>query len=176
MKLYRYSPIDSPGKLAEAMRHIHAECHRLCRRTFREDLMIAGNIAVFCHYEAEYEYLAQLRREICHEDSPAYGKYYRLREPLAMIANENAPATEYTHLYIRKPDPYRHHVGDVDFRLSTQRYDALKSELFAGKKIAGVRVFDGADMLELHDPESDVLAYVMDEGRIDPALKSQANI
>jgi hypothetical protein len=72
------------------------------------------------------------------------------------------PETTYTHLYIRRPDPYRHHVGDVDFYLDQQQYDELKKSLIGGKQIKGARVFprNDLDMIELYDPDVDVLGYV----------------
>ncbi len=67
-----------------------------------------------------------------------------------------------THLYIRRPDPYRHHIGDVDFYLEEFEYKKLKKDMLNGKKIKGARLFErpDLDMIELHDPNVDALAYV----------------
>jgi catechol 2,3-dioxygenase-like lactoylglutathione lyase family enzyme len=65
-------------------------------------------------------------------------------------------------LYIRKPDPYRHHVGDVDFYLPPEEYTRLKQEMQAGRVVPGARIFDrpDLDMIELYDPDVDALGYV----------------
>lgn len=73
------------------------------------------------------------------------------------------PETLYTHLYIRKPDPYRHHVGDIDLFLEQDEYKAFKEDIQSGKiNIDGVRVFPRTDldMIELFHPDSDVLIYI----------------
>ncbi len=55
-----------------------------------------------------------------------------------------------------------HHVGDVDFYLEPEQYDELKQSLLSGKQIKGARVFprNDLDMVELYDPNIDVLSYV----------------
>src|SRR3989338_7224723 len=82
-----------------------------------------------------------------------FGKY---------LEKDGIPETTYTHLYIRRPDPYRHHVGDVDFYLEAKEYEELKKSLLSGEKLQDARVFErpDLDMIELYNPDSDVLAYV----------------
>jgi hypothetical protein len=65
-------------------------------------------------------------------------------------------------LYIRKPDPYRHHVGDIDFYLPENEYEGLKQSLVAGTVLNGARMFErpDLDMIELYNPDIDALAYV----------------
>ena len=65
-------------------------------------------------------------------------------------------------MYIRKPDPYRSHVGDIDFILEEPTYSELKESLIKGAKIKGARVFErpDLDMIELYDPDVDALGYV----------------
>lgn len=72
------------------------------------------------------------------------------------------PETTYTYLYIRRPDPYRLHVGDVDFYLEESEYTKLKSKMLNGKKVNGARGFErpDLDMIELYDPDLDALGYV----------------
>lgn len=162
MKLYRFSPIKDEDTLRKAIKHIHCESYKLCKQTFGEYLPNSGNVGVFCHYDDEYEYLTSLRKELT-EDSENYNqKYFKLHEPIIISAQDDVPETVYELLYIRQPDPYRHHVGDIDFYLPTDEYTKLKSELEVGKIIPGTRVFPSPrlDMIELHSPDSDVLAYV----------------
>ena len=150
----------------EAIKHIHFEAHKLCKQSFGYYLPNnAGNIGVFCHYEDEYEGLISIRKELTETSDNPNQKYFTLLKPIVIPAQDEIPETTYTHLYIRRPDPYRHHVGDVDFYLELGKYKELKDELIAGKKMKGARVFDRPelDMIELYDPDVDVLAYVSTE-------------
>lgn len=162
MQLYRFSPIRSKEQLFEAISHIHFECHRLCLQSFGIYLPNAGNMGVFCHYDDEYEFLVGVRKELTEPSDNPSQKYFRLHKPLTIPAKDDIPETTYTHLYIRKPDPYRHHVGDVDFYVEPEQYRRLKQSLLAGEKIKGARVFErpDLDMIELYDPDIDVLGYL----------------
>jgi hypothetical protein len=161
-KPYRFSPIKNKEELLEAIKHVHFECHKLCQQSFGKFLPIAGNMGVFCHYDYEYELLTNIRKELTESSDNLNQKYFRLHEPIVIATRGDIPETTYTYLYIRKPDPYRYQVGDVDFCLEPEKYAEIKKSLLAGKKIKGARVFDRADlnMIELYDPDVDALAYV----------------
>lgn len=165
MKLYRFSPIKSKEKLLEVIKHIHFECYKLCKQSLGHYLPNAGNVGVFCHYDDEYEYLTGLRKEMTEASDNVSQKYFRLHEPIVIPAQGDIPETTYSHLYIRKPDPYRSHVGDVDFYLEPEDYNQLKQEMLNGKVVKGARVFDrpDLDMIELYDPDVDALGYVSTE-------------
>jgi len=162
MKLYRFSPIKNKSELWEAIKHIHFECHKLCKQSFGHYLPNAGNMGIFCHYDDEYERLIEIRKELTEQSDNSNQKYFQLYEPIIIPTRKDVPETTYTYLYIRKPDPYRHHVGDVDFYLEPEKYMELKQSLLAGKKINGARVFERTDldMVELYNPDIDALAYV----------------
>jgi hypothetical protein len=162
MKLYRFSPIKNEDELMSAIKHIHFECYKLCKDSFNKYLPNSGNIGVFCHYQDEYEYLTGVRKELTEETDNVDQKYFRLHKPIVIDAEGDVPETIYTHLYIRKPDPYRHHVGDVDFYLEPLEYTELKNEMLNGKIVPGARIFDrpDLDMIELYNPDSDALGYV----------------
>jgi hypothetical protein len=162
MKLYRFSPIKTQDELLEAIKHIHFECYKLCKQSFGYYLPNAGNMGVFCHYDEEYDDLIKIRKELTENTDNLNQKYFRLHKPIVIPAQDDIPETTYTYLYIRKPDPYRHHVGDVDFYLELEKYQELKNSLIAGKRVKGARIFDRADldMIELYDPDVDALAYV----------------
>lgn len=84
-----------------------------------------------------------------------------MHKPIVVQANGDIPDTTYTYLYIRHPDPYRSHVGDVDFVLDPREYEKLRQALLSGKKMKGARVYGGdLDMIELYDPDVDALGYV----------------
>lgn len=165
MKLYRFSPIQNKEELFEAIQYVHFVCHKLCKQSFGEYLPNAGNMGIFCHYDDEYERLIALRKEMTEESDNINQKYFRLHEPITIPADGDVPETTYTYLYIRKPDPYRHHVGDVDFHLEPGEYAALKQSLRGGKQIKGARIFprQDLDMVELFDPDVDACAYVSTE-------------
>lgn len=162
MKLYRFSPIKNQKELFDAIKHIHFECHKLCKESFNRYLSNAGNIGVFCHYEKEYENLIKLRKKLTESSNNPDQKYFRLHKPIAISAKGDIPETTYIYLYIRRPDPYRHQVGDLDFYLGPEKYHKIKKSLLTGKKINGARVFErpDLDMIELYNPDVDALAYV----------------
>lgn len=165
MKLYRFSPIKNKEELYEAIKHTHFECYKLCKQSFGYYLPNAGNIGIFCHYEDEYQYLTNLRKELTEASDNVNQKYFRLHKSIMIELGGDVPETTYTYLYIRKPDPYRFHVGDVDFYLEQETYIKLKNEMLTGKVVKGARVFDrpDLDMIELFDPDSDTLGYVSTE-------------
>lgn len=162
MKLYRFSPIKDQAQLMAAIEHIHFACYELCKQSFGEYLPNAGNMGVFCHYEDEYEQLFAIRKELTEPSDDPNQKYFKLHSPIIIAAKKDVPETTYTHLYIRKPDPYRHHVGDVDFYLEPEQYTQLKQSLLNGKIVPCARVFprNDLDMIELYNPDVDALGYV----------------
>jgi len=162
MKLYRFSPIKNKSELFKAIKHIHFECYKLCKQSFGKYLLNAGNMGVFCHYNDEYERLIEIRKELTEPSDNPNQKYFQLYKPIVVPIGEDVPETTYTYLYVRRPDPYRHHVGDVDFYLDPKKYTELKQLLSTGKKMRGARVFERTDydMVELFDPDADTLAYV----------------
>ncbi len=88
-------------------------------------------------------------------------KYFRLHAPIVIPAVDDIPETTYTHLYIRKPDIYRAQVGDIDFVMEPERYEATKKRLQDGEVIPGGRIFPRGDldMIELYNSDVDALGY-----------------
>lgn len=162
MKLYRFSPIENKEQLLEAIKYVHGACYKLVKQSLGEYSSNYGNVGIFCHYEDEYELLTRIRQELTRPSDNLNQKYFQLQVPITVAAQGDVPETKYTHLYIRKPDPYRLHVGDVDFYLEPERYAELKESLLRGKSIKGTRIFERSDldMIELYDPDIDALAYV----------------
>ena len=159
---YRFSPITTEEDLLEVIEHIHFSCYQLCKQSFGYYLSNAGNMGVFCHYDSEFEILKKIRNEMTESSDNPDLKYFTLLKPITIPAKGDVPETTYTHLYIRKPDPYRCQTGDIDFYLKQLDYDKLKSEMLSGKIIPGARVFErpDLDMIELYDPDIDALGYV----------------
>lgn len=161
-RLYRFSPIKTKEELLKAIEHIHLESFKLCKNTFGKYLPVAGNIGMFCHYDSEHEFLTGIRKEITKDSNNFNQKYFKLHKPIVIAARSDIPETTYDYLYIRKPDPYRHHVGCLDFVIAGEEYVKLKHEMLNGKVLEGARVFDrpDLDLIELYDPDVDVLGYV----------------
>ena len=161
-KLYRFSPIGNKDQLKQAIEYTHFACFKLSKLAFGEYLPVAGNTAIFCHYDDEYKLLTNIREGLTDESDTLFTKYYHLKERIIIPPKEDIPETTYTHLYIRKPDQNRSQVGDVDFLMEKDEYAELKQSLLDGKEIKGARVFERQepDMIELYDPDMDVLAYV----------------
>lgn len=161
MKSYRFSPIENKAQLQEAIEYTHHGCFELCKKIFGWYLPVAGNIGIFCHYEAEYGFLTKLLERLTEKSDNWNQKYFRLHEPIAIPAHGNIPDTIYTYLYIRKPD---HHteVGDVDFVLNGKEYSELKSNLSKGVIIRGMEILDRPelDLIRLSDPEFDVVSFI----------------
>ena len=162
MKSYSFSPIKSENELLDAITYTHFVCFELCKQTLGKYLSVAGNIGIFCHYDDEYQFLTKLLEQLIDNSDSLFKKSFRLHKPIVIPARGEVPETTYTYLYIRKPDPYRHHVGDVDFILKEDEYRELKESLQSGEAIKGARVFERSDpdMVELYDPDVDALGYV----------------
>lgn len=166
MKLYRFSPIQNEAQMMEAIKHIHAACNALCLQSMGRYLPVAGNIGVFCHYEDEYIFLKKLQAELADLSKSVYGKYFRLQKPIVIEAQGDIPKTTYSYLYIRKPDPNKYQVGDVDFYLEPDNYVQLKQSVLDGKEIKGARVLPNRpdlDLIELYDSKVDVLGFIGDK-------------
>jgi hypothetical protein len=162
VKLYRFSPIQDQAELFEAIKYIHIACHKLCKQSFNSYLPVAGNIGVFCHYPEEFDRLVKIRKSLTKPSENPAEKYFELYNPIIVQATDSIPEATYKHLYIRRSDIYRSQVGDLDFNLGEQEYEELKASLRDGKVIPGARIFpeERLDMVELFDPNVDVLAYV----------------
>lgn len=163
MTRFRFSPIQSKVQLFEAMTYIHFACHKLCKQSLGNYLPVAGNIGVFCHFDDEYEFLKKLQSELTDLSQSVYGKYFRLHDPFIIPAKDDIPKTMYSYLYIRKPDPNKDQVGDVDFYLEPEKHTALKQSLSSGKLIKGARILPNRpelDFIELYDPDVDAWGFI----------------
>jgi len=166
MKLYRFSPIQNEAQMMEAIKHIHFACHALCKQSMGKYLPVAGNIGIFCHYEDEYIFLKNLQAELTDLSKSVYGKYFLFHKPIVIPAKGDISKTIYSYLYIRKPDPNKPQVGDMDFYLEPEKYAKLKQSLIDGKIIKGARVLPNRpdlDLIELYDSEIDVLGFIGDK-------------
>lgn len=164
-KQYRYSPIKNIEDMYNAISYIHMACNELCKRNLGEYLPNLGNLVIFCHYEDEYKFLKDKLKELTLWDKNIDNKYYLLKSPISIVSNDEIPDTTIKYLYIRQPDPWRPQVGDLDVYMEPEKYHKLKEELARSESKLGIRVFprDDLDMIELYDPDVDVLAYIRPE-------------
>ena len=163
MRPYRFSPIRDEAQMMEAITHIHFACHALCKTSLRRYLPVAGNVGVFCHYDDEYAFLKKLQAELADLSKSVYGKYFLLHKPIVIPAKGDIPETTYRYLYIRKPDPNKDQVGDIDFYLEPEKYIQLKQSLIDGKAVKGAGILPNRpdlDLIELYDPDIDALGYI----------------
>lgn len=163
MKLYRFSPIGSEPELLRAIRYIHRAGHTLCREKTGKFLPVRGFIGVFCHYDREYAYLTRLCEAMTIRAGNFNNKYFLLKNPITIRKTQGIPQAVYTHLYIRKPDPYRAQVGDLDFFMEKNPYSELKRDIENRKAPGGVRMLPdhpGHELIELYHPDIDACAYI----------------
>lgn len=155
MILYRFSPVLDESELRIALKYIDEKCHELVEVILGEILPVSGNIGYFCHYADEYTSLKKIQNELCRMDNSVHGKYFELKTPI------HTDTSEYKFLYIRKPDPYRHHVGDIDFFVDADQFSSLKARV-EQEQLHGARMIVRPDleMIELFHPDYDVLAYI----------------
>lgn len=159
-----FAQITNTSQLFAAVEQIHLSCHKLCKQVLGRYLPIAGNIAIFCHYDEEFKLLTKIREELTEPSDNPNQKYYQLRKPIVILAKDDVPEATYTHLYIRKPDPAPEgrYTGDIDFVLDDAQYTKFKQSLIDGAVIKGVHIYDrpGWDMIELSDPNISTIAYI----------------
>jgi hypothetical protein len=112
----------------------------------------------------EYKLLTKLREELTKPSHDLKQKYFRLIESLIFSAEDDAPNTNYSYLYIRKPDDtsYGNYLGDVDFFTSPATYRKLKRSLKNGHINEGVRIYDrtGWDTIQITDAKINSVAYL----------------
>ena len=166
MNSFRFSPIRNKEQLLKAIEYIHSTCQSLCKELVGRYLPVAGNIGIFSHFENEFLFLRKLQEELADMNKSVYGKYFLLHSPVVIQTNGDIPGATYRYLYIRKPDPNKLQVGDLDFYLEPDKYAELKQSLIDGKVIMGARVLPNRpdlDLIELSSPDSDTLGFIGDE-------------
>lgn len=163
MKLYRFSPIKNGTQLFKCIDYLHKANYELCKKTMQSYLPVRGNIGIFAHYDDEYNLLLSLSQKLTDPTVNYNNKYFKLLKPIIIPAEGSIPPATYEFLYIRKPDPYRSQVGDIDYVISTDFYNKLKNSLTKGESHPGIRLFERSedDMIELFDPDLDVLSYLV---------------
>jgi hypothetical protein len=154
-QLYRFSPIETKERLFEVIEYLHNNCLELVEKVYGDKLPVAGNVAVFCHFDHEYSYLSDLAESLTIKSSNPNQKYFQLKEAITH------DGYKYEWLYIRKPHADSPEVGDIDFVLSHEAFLDLKSKVKSGA-IQNAKVYNPTnwDMIEISSTEYDVLPYI----------------
>lgn len=128
-------------------------------------LPVAGNAGIFCHFDKEYLLLTRIQQKLTDPTEAVYGKYFKLHEPITIAADGRIPEATYTHLYIRKPDPGKPQVGDIDFFMEPASFIKLKLSVANDGKDRGMRILDrpDLDLIELYDTNVDALGFIGDK-------------
>ena len=155
MQLYRWSPIKTKEELLSAMSYVNEASSQLF---FKITASVApiSSLTIFAHYPDEFETLKMIQAQMGRYVGEVSGPRVELHEPRR--TGENV----ITHLRIREPDPYHTHVGSNDYDISD--YMKFKEE-FLSKKPHNMRLLvrPHYELLELYDPDFDVLGYVLSE-------------
>lgn len=165
MKPHNNGDIQNEAQLLLAIEHIHLACHTLCRQSLQSYLTVAGNIGIFSHSDEEYVSLLAIQQTLTDSTKSVYGKYYKLHSPIIIKTVDDVPSATYTYLYVRKPDPNKPHIGDLDFYLEPTAYAELKQYVLGGT-VLGARTLPNRpelDLIELYDPKIDALGYIGDK-------------
>ena len=152
MKLYRFN-LTSRKNFLRAIQYVARETSRLMQRTIGRELPITY-LTIFAHRHEEYERLVAFATELGKPEETNNGLRFNLKEPIRTRSGD------LKRLRIRKPDPYRTQVGCADYDVGD--YTDFRDKHLA-KHPYNVRLIErpGYSMLEFHDPDFDVFAYVM---------------
>lgn len=155
-KFYRFSPITTTEDLNEAAWYVATMTTKLCKKITGSSFPIP-DITVFSHYPEEFEKLKKIVLTLGSFVKDNNGPFVKLRKPLQVVGSKISL------LRVRHPDPYRSQVGCNDFQVPD--YSAFKQTYLKEKYKNNVRVFQRPkyEMIELFDPNYDVLAYVLSE-------------
>jgi len=144
--------IQNQTELIEAVKYVASETSEMAQKIVGKDFPIKS-LTVFAHSNSEFELLTEILAKIGKPYNYNNGPRVELYEPIEVGKNR------ITHLRIRKPDPERPQVGCNDFETD---YETFKSE-YLSEYADNLNLIKRPEyeMIELHDKEFDVLAYVV---------------
>jgi hypothetical protein len=151
-RLYRFTP-KTEDELRRAIDYVAVKSTELVKKLTGAVYPIPY-LTIFAHYPEEYEKLRQIILKLGSEVQANNGVAVKLDNPIK-AADQYIPK-----IRIRQPDPYRYQVGCNDFKVPD--YEQFKSMLVnTGRQ--GYRISQRPDyeMIEIFDPDFDVLAYVV---------------
>ena len=172
MKLYRFSPVEDKEHVLEAIGYVIKQATKLFFNVVGEANCTIEYATLFAHYNDEYDKIVSVLKMMGELEEANNGVRVKLSEPLEFSGGSvevNGEMVNISHqikyVRVRKPDPYRMQVGCVDFE--EEDYDYFK-DLY-GMYTRNPRTIEREqyEMLEFHDPNIDVLAYM-----VSPSLNS----
>lgn len=149
------------SQLVDQVTHIYYECAQLIHTSIGYVPETAGNVAIFCQTDEEYDTFQELTIHLTKtSDNPAQ-KYFQLIEPISIKGKSEIPPTVMSWLYIRKPSKDTPEVGDIDFVLELEEYNKLKEQTGNGN-IQNGSIYKRADwdMLEFKNTKYDSIPYI----------------
>ena len=144
--------IKNQKELVEVIKYVASETSKMAEKIVGRTFPIKS-LTVFAHSQSEFELLNEILAKIGKPYNYNNGPRVELYEPIEVGENF------ITHLRIRKPDPERPQVGCNDFETD---YGDFKSE-YLSKHANNLNLIKRPEyeMIELHDKEFDILAYVV---------------
>jgi len=157
--------IQNQEELIEAVKYIASETTKMIKKIIGKSFPIKS-LTVFAHLQSEFELLTVMLAKIGKPYDYNNGPRVELYEPVEVGGNR------ITHLRIRKQDPERPQVGCNDFETD---YKSFKSD-YLSKYADNLNLIKRPEyeMIELHDKEFDVLAYVVSDYSADAGIKSRS--
>lgn len=140
---------------------MYYECAQLIYDSIGYIPETAGNVAIFCQTDEEYDSLQEMAAHLVRTSNNPAQKYFQLIEPISIESKGKIPSTVLLWLYIRKPSKDTPEAGDIDFVLEREEYDKLKEQTDSGN-IRNGSIYDraGWDMLEFKSSNCDYLPYI----------------
>jgi len=146
--------IQNQKELIEAVKYVVLETSKMAEKLVNKTFPIKY-LTIFAHSQPEFKLLTGILARIGRPYNYNNGPRVELYEPIEIEENR------IIHLRIRKPDPKRPQIGCSDFETD---YEAFKSE-YLSKHADNLSLIKRPeyDMIEFHDKEFDVLAYVVSD-------------
>lgn len=146
--------IQNQEEFIEVVKYIALETSKMIKKIIGKTLPIKS-LTVFSHSQLEFELLTEILVKIGKPYNYNNGPRVELYEPI--VAGEN----NIIYLRARKPDLERPQKGCNDFEAD---YETFKRE-YLSKYINNLNLIKRPEyeMIELHDKEFDVLAYIVSD-------------
>ncbi|MEX0877567.1 MAG: hypothetical protein WDZ40_01730 [Candidatus Spechtbacterales bacterium] len=144
--------IRNQEQLVETVKYVASETSKMAQKVLGRAFSIKS-LTVFSHSQEEFDALVKIIEKLGKPYNYNNGPRVELRDPI------EAGGNLITHLRIRKPDTERPQVGCNDFETD---YEIFKND-YLSKHPANLNFIERQEyeMIELHDPNFDVLAYVV---------------
>lgn len=138
--------------MRRAIRYVAARSRTLIKRIAGRSLKISY-LTLYTHRPQEYERLYAFMSELGKPEEVLDGTKFTLKVPL------RTGAGPLKRVRIRRPDPYRAHVGAADFDVGDYT-DFRDAEMEQNQGDIRLIQREGYEIMEFHHPDFDIFAYV----------------